>query len=140
MDSLPQLRFPEFRLPRGKNAVLYRGLWTVRTDYGIDVTGMDPEKDLVAVSVPKNVDFIDEEWENILGANRRVTRHYPANLDYSRQNANGLNALQLGYGYNGRYMILNSSWTANAGGSDSLGTLLASRLPVEELVEKFRYV
>lgn len=135
MDSQPHLRFPNLRLPRDKNAVLYRGWWTVK-DGTIDVTDMDSERDLVAVTVPERHTIIDQKWIDVTNASRD-THHVPANLDYSRQNLNGFNVL--------RWDFYDESPTLRSGreirlASAARGTVLASRLSIGELMKRFEPV
>ncbi len=132
MDSQPQLRGLE--LPKGKNALLYRGPWTVKRDYEIDVLTMhDPERDIVPVYVPEHIDFITQEWTVATEANPDTT-HYTANLEYAEENPNGLNALRWDFG-TPEWPSLESGWDPLDGNSG--GALLGSILKIDEIVERF---
>ena len=134
-DSQPQLR--GFELSKGMNAFLYRGLWTVKEDYDIDVSAMDPEKDLVAVTVPINYGQMNQSWKDATGVTGtfEAANHYPANLDFAEKNLKGLNALRWGFRYRGGPYLYSYGWP-DVRVSDR-GALSGSRLSVDEIVERF---
>ena len=135
MDSQPQLR--GFKLPRGKNALLYRGQWTVKDDYDIDVSTMDPEKDVVAVTVPNGYGIMNQSWKEVTGIDGtfRDAVHYPANLVSAKKDLNGQYALVWDFGDRDR-PDLGSGRRPDVRVSDG-GALLGSRLSADEIVEGF---
>ena len=134
LDSQPQLRGLE--LPIGNNALLYRGRWTVKGDYDIDVSAMDPERDVVAVTVPNEYGLMNHSWKKVTGIDGtfRDAGHYPANLVFAEGDLNGQNALRWVFRLGVRPDLV-SDWRPDrvSGG----GSLLGSMLSADEIVERF---
>lgn len=127
MDSLPEKR--GHKLPKGKNVALYRGAKV--SGETVDAKGVEP----VFLSLPKEDGTITEEWKNALGASAD-TYHHPADLDYSKTNLGGLNALHWAFG--GRVRpYLYSSWEPSFRLSVR-GSLLGSRLSADEIVKNLQ--
>lgn len=126
MDSLPEKR--GHKLPKGKDVALYRGVKVNGED--IDASGVEP----VFLKLPKEAGTITEEWRDALGASEG-TYHYPADLDYSKRNLDGLNALRwVFWSLEGPDLYSNwGPWYGSSGG----GVLLGSRLSAEKLVKQF---
>ena len=138
MDSQPHLR--GFKLPKGKNAFLYIGSWKVKEDYDIVVSTMDPKRDLVAVAVPTKNDStspMSQKWKDITGITDTFNDayHEPVDLDFAKINLKGLNTLLWGFG-DKKWPRLSSSGRPGSKGP-TVGTLLGSKLNMEEIVECF---
>jgi len=142
IDTKPQER--GLNLPKGTDALVYRNDadWTANEDGTIDVSRLDPEKDIVAVKIPrvkigpivnfqKDFVYLDRQWEELIGADKKV-RHYPLNLERSRLIQLGLNVVRLRFRSPEPYI---SSLSGYYDGGYFGGTLLGSRRDMEELVE-----
>lgn len=128
MDCLPDKRDPGYKLPEGKDAVLYRGI-EISTK-GIDVAGAER----IPVNVPKKPAPIDKEWKDALGANEN-TYHFPPDMDYFKKNRNGLTALL--WIFKGReWPLLDSGKEPRVRGSSG-GCLWGSVLSFDDIVEGF---
>lgn len=149
VDLKPQLRDPNFRLPRGKNAVLYRGPWRVGKDGNIDLVDVDPENEIIPVTVPSGQQLINREWVEVTGGSEN-TYTFPPPIHPSASR-------MINVGRHTNYVELyNITWDFKTPrrqampynifmpyslfpekGFDDLGPIFASRLSIEELVEDF---
>lgn len=135
LDTKPELRNGKFILPSDKYALLYKGPWRVVGIYRIDVSGMNPEKDLVAVTVP-NHGMINEDWRTVTGL-APDTFHYhwlsdSRTSDYP--DLDGLDVLRLRFRLTDVPYLHEGSPLKSYGAT---GILVGSTQPIEELVTKF---
>ncbi len=128
-DCIPEKRNPSFKLPRGKNLALYRE-WVVNPDGTVNVAGVDP----IYLKNPTSMGLINSEWINITGL-REGTRHYPADLGYSRKNLDGLNALGLDFRVRARPGLFSGRRLVYT--DPVRGAVLGSRMSADEIVEGF---
>ncbi len=127
MDSILKKRGHD--LPKSKNVALYRGAKVLGET--VDAKGVEP----VFLTLPKEAGAITEEWKNALGASAD-TYHYPADLDYSKKNLGGINALHWDFWVREGPDLV-SGWGPWGRGSVR-GSLLGSRLSADEIVKNLQ--
>lgn len=148
IDFQPQQRFPNYRFPKGKNAVLYRGPWRVIgdndigmvDDHQIDVTGMDPEKDLVPVAYPSSSrGALSEPWIKLTNAPRTTKIFSDLDRIIREGRISELTLRSLHWSFQNERIYLSSSLSLIEQILYNFlyyGSLIASTFTIEELMEQ----
>ncbi len=131
VDYAPHLR--GFDLHKGKDTILYRGLWKVKEDNSIDFSAIDPKKDLVFLKSPgEDDDVLSKEWIDATGASVDTFPWF--NVDFSKQYQGGLNVI--GWEFGDIQPTLYGDLEPDSE-DPMIGALLGSKLDINEIVERF---
>lgn len=143
VDFQPQLRFPNYRFPKEKNAVLYRGPWRVNGDNGvgrihdhhIDITAMDPERDLVPVVVSKAArplsNPMSRRWRDVTNASRGSILFSMLGYSIERNSYPGIEPIHWAFNQERPVAFIESI------SGSGIGALLGSRSNIEEVLERY---